>query len=96
MTSGNHLHLDEYPETLSVLRELFGHRLDSAAEIGYRPTEHGAEVDWDPLIDHSWLSSTERAAVIVARGIAAAERQGGWAPDLQQVLVTAIKNTPAH
>jgi hypothetical protein len=36
------------------------------------------------------LSSTERAAVFVVRGVAAAERQGGWPPWLRQVLVDAV------
>jgi len=46
-------------------------------------------VDWDAL-EHSWLSSTERAAVVVARGIAMAEDQGGWARDLHLVLIDAV------
>ena len=88
-----HLHLDDYPVALGVLRVLFEHRLESAAEIGYEPTEHGAWVDWESL-EHSWLSSTETAAVVVARGLAMAERQGGFAQRLQQVLVDALTNTP--
>ena len=49
-------------------------------------------MDWDAL-EHSWLSSTERAAVVVARGIATAEGQGGWPPALHQALVDAITRT---
>jgi hypothetical protein len=63
-----------------VLSSLLAHRAERAAEIGYETTEHGAWVDWDAL-EHSWLSSTERAAVVVARGIAMAEHEGGWPPD---------------
>jgi hypothetical protein len=84
-----HLHLDECPQALAVLSMLLPSRGERAAEIGYEPTEHGARVDWAAL-EHSWLSSTERAAVVVARGIAIAERQGGWAPALHQVLVEAV------
>ena len=87
-----HLHLDDCPQALAVLRALLGHRPERAAEIGYQPTEHGAWVDWDAL-EHSWLSSTERAAVVVARGIAMAERQGGWAPALHRVIVEAANRT---
>jgi hypothetical protein len=87
-----HLHADDYPVTLRVLDEVL--RATQAgrarlAEIGYEATEHGVWVDWDAL-ERSWLSSTERAAVIVTRGIAAAERQGGWPPRLRGVLTDAV------
>lgn len=91
-TSRNHLHLDDCPQALAVLAALFARRVERAAEIGYEPTEHGAWVDWQAL-EQSWLSSTERAAVVVARGIAMAERQGGWPPNLRQALVDATRNT---
>jgi hypothetical protein len=87
-----HLHADDCPRALAVLDEtLMARRVDPAglAEIGYEPSEHGVWVDWE-LLEHSWPSSTERAAVIVARGIAGAERQGGWPPRLRQVLVVAV------
>ena len=87
-----HLHRDDYPLTLVVLAEiLVARRVDPVglAAIGYEPTEHGVWVDWDAL-EHSWLSSTERAAVIVAQGIAAAERQGGWPSRLRRVLADAV------
>lgn len=88
-----HLHRDDCPRALAVLAEtLVARRHDPVGieAIGFKPTESGAWVDWDRL-EHSWLSSTERAAVIVARGVAAAERQGGWPPRLQKVLVDAVK-----
>ena len=75
-----------------MLSALFTHRAERAAEIGWETTEHGAWVDWDAL-EHSWLSSTERAAVVVARGIAIAAHHGGWALDLHRVIVNAIGQT---
>lgn len=82
-----HLHHDDHPQALAVLAAVIGDR--AAHPGGYEPTEAGAWVDWDAL-EHSWLSSTERGAVIVARGIAAAERQGGWTPRLRRALVDAV------
>ncbi len=84
-----HLHRDDCPAALGVLGVLFARRPRQAAEVGYEPTEQGAWVDWDAL-ERSWLSSTERAAVWVVRGVAAAERRGGWAPGLQRALVDAV------
>jgi hypothetical protein len=82
-----HLHADDCPQALGVLAAVVGSRRELPG--GYEPTEHGVWVDWDEL-EASWLSSTERAAVIVARGIAAAERHGGWPPRLRQVLADAV------
>jgi hypothetical protein len=90
-----HLHADDCPQALAALAgALTARRHDVVGlhDIGYEPTAHGAWVDWDAL-EHSWLSSTERAAVVLARGIAMAERQGGWAPQLHQVLVGALDRT---
>jgi hypothetical protein len=94
MSSENrvHLHVDDHPQTLAILAALVAHRAAGAGEVGYEPTEHGAWVDWAAL-EHSWLSSTECAAVVVARGIAMAERQGGWAPGLHQVVLEAVSHT---
>lgn len=69
-----HLHHDDTPAALSILSDLLDHR--ATFPDGYEPTELGAWVDWDTLAD-SWLSSTEVAAVHVARGCAIAERHGG-------------------
>jgi hypothetical protein len=73
-TEGRHYHLDDYPLALGVLGKVAYARDLSA--IGYEPTEHGAFVNWDALAN-SWLSSTERATVAIAQGVALAERHGG-------------------
>jgi hypothetical protein len=91
-TTRRHLHLDDCPQALAALAAtLTARRADvvGLADIGYEATEHGAWVDWDAL-EHSWLSSTEKAAVMVAHGIALAERQGGWSPRLHRALLKAI------
>ena len=90
-----HLHADDCPQALAALAGALTarrHDIVGLHGIGYEPTEHGAWVDWGAL-EQSWLSSTERAAVVVARGIAMAERQGGWAPRLHHVLVEALNRT---
>jgi hypothetical protein len=43
-----HLHADDAPLSLAVLRPLLGHRADRE-QLGYRPHECGADVDWDLL-----------------------------------------------
>ncbi|MGH9210763.1 MAG: hypothetical protein ACRD2C_08780 [Acidimicrobiales bacterium] len=88
-----HLHRDDCPQALAVLAEvLVARRHDPVglAAIGYEPSEYGVWVDWDQL-ERSWLSSTEVAAVVVARGVAAAERQGGWPARIRRVLVAAVE-----
>ena len=75
----HHLHQLNHPGSLAILRALFAGRLDAAATIGYQRTPYGALVDWDSL-EHSWLSTSETAAVIVARGLARIERHGGGFP----------------
>lgn len=93
--SRDHLHRDDYPVALVALAEVLGARSHDPvglAAIGYEPTEYGVWVDWDAL-GRSWLSSTETAAVTVVRGIAAAERQGGWSPRIAQLLADAIGAT---
>jgi hypothetical protein len=74
MARGEHLHDDDVPSTLAILADLLDHL--STVPDGYELTEHGAWIDWDGL-GRSWLSSTEVAAVHIARGCAIAERHGG-------------------
>ena len=74
MAGREHLRHDDVPATLAILCDLLDHR--STLPDGYELTEHGAWVDWEAL-GRSWLSSTEVAAVHIARGCAIAERHGG-------------------
>ncbi|HZT66202.1 MAG TPA: hypothetical protein VFA11_10480 [Acidimicrobiales bacterium] len=72
MSRPEHLHGDDCPDALRILEALArGRELP-----GIEPTETGAWVDWDELLG-SWLSSTEKATVMIASGVARAERQGG-------------------
>ena len=89
---GVHVHLDDHPDTLRLLAALFERKMGDPvglAEIGYEPTAHGAWVDWDALTA-SWLSSTERAIVHIARGCATLERAGGPPPRLRGVLLDTM------
>jgi hypothetical protein len=89
---GQHLHLDDHPAALALLAAVLEpsrRRHDTLTEIGYGPTEHGAWVDWDRLTT-SWLSSTERAVIYIARGVARLERAGGPPPRLTPPLRAAI------
>lgn len=77
-----HLHVDDHPATIALLRALMaGRDLERLAAIGYQPSEHGVWVDWDALAA-SWLSSTERAVVDVAHALSVFERHGGPPPRL--------------
>ncbi len=89
MADGVHLHLDDYPATLELLSSLLADKHADVAAIGYAATEHGATVDWDRL-EQSWLSSTERAVVHLARGCAILERVGGCPERLADVVVDVV------
>lgn len=75
--TAEHLHSDDYPQTLVFLAGLLDR---PAPPAGYERTERGALVDWDQLTEMSWLSSTEIAAVHIAHGCAILERHGGAGP----------------
>lgn len=82
----DHLHRDDCPDALAILEAIVGHNDNPP---GYQPTPVGAWVDWDAL-DNSWLSSTEKAAVLVARGVAAAERRGGFPRRAATAIAKAV------
>jgi hypothetical protein len=88
VTDGQHLHLDDYPETLRLLSALVGARSDNE-RLGYRATEHGAFVDWEHMIAGP-LSSTEVAVAHIARGCAILERAGGLPPRLAGVVAEVV------
>ena len=68
-----HLHAVDYPLTIKILTELMPRRVVS----GFSALPSGAAVDWIVLEDGK-LSTTERATVTIARGIATIERCGGF------------------
>jgi hypothetical protein len=72
--SAEHLHQEDVPETLALLRVLLGNR--ATRPPGYSPEPTGAEVDWD-LLANSNLSTSEKAVVYIAHGLAMLERRGG-------------------
>jgi hypothetical protein len=72
--SAVHLHRDDVPETLALLHTLLGYR--DPLPNGYIPDSTGADVDWDVLAE-SYLSTSEKAVVYIAHGLAILERQGG-------------------
>lgn len=84
-----HYHLQDYPEALAVLAAVAAGR--DLTSIGYETDEYGAEVDWDALTG-SWLSSTEKAAVHIARGVALAERAAGFPPHIAPAVLAAAKD----
>lgn len=85
-----YLHRDHTPLTLRLLDGLLGHRSDRT-ELGYRPDQWGAEVDWDQLMGGA-LSTTEVAAVHIALGCAIAERNGGALPASVRGPLRAVIN----
>lgn len=86
-----HLHLADYPATLDLLTALINGRAHSDwTAIGYEATEHGAWIDWEQLAT-SWLSSTEKAVIHIARGCATLENAGGPSPRLRQPLRRTIE-----
>jgi hypothetical protein len=69
-----HLHRDDVPETLALLRVLLGNR--ATPPEGYTPDVTGAEIDWEVLADSN-LSTSEKAVVYIAHGLAILEQRGG-------------------
>ena len=88
--SAEHLHRDDYPNTLALVAAVVAGRED-ASEFGYRPTDVGAEVDWELLTSFDApLSSTETGALLIAHACAIAERHGGLPPRLRGVVAAVV------
>lgn len=84
------MHREDYPNTLKLVAAVVAHRQD-AEKLGYRPTDVGAQVDWDLLTSNdARLSSTETAALLIAHGCAILERHGGLPPRLRGVVVAVV------
>lgn len=84
---GDHLHNDDHPKTIAFLTVLLGR---CCSVTGWSLTEHGAWVNWDELLT-SYLSTTEKAAVHLARGFAVLERQGGLPPHLAGIATQTFE-----
>lgn len=84
---GTNLHVDDYPATIDLLRVLLGDKHDSPD--GYRPHAHGITVDWSAL-DQSWLSTTEKAVVHIARGLATLEYRGTGPGSVDDAVLDAV------
>jgi len=88
--NAQHLHRDDYPNTLQLLAAVVGNRED-AQEFGYRATDVGAEVDWDLLTSFDApLSSTGTGALLIAHGCAIVEGHGGLPPRLRGVVGAVV------
>lgn len=81
------LHDDDHAHALAILRALLDGR--DPLPCGWLPDAGGAWVDWEQLA-HSWLSTTEKAVVHIARGIALAEVRGGLPPRERDVVYVGI------
>lgn len=79
------LHRADAPASLALLDQVC-----SSRPAGWEPTEVGAVVDWDALAS-SHLSTTERAVVQIARGVAALEEHGGGAGRLSRAVHDAVE-----
>lgn len=91
------LHPDDYPWTNVILSLAASAGLGAQRRDvpGYSPDpDGGATVDWDRMLG-SWLSSTEKAAVHVARGLAIAERHGGFSPHIGSAILAAAQSIVA-
>lgn len=74
MNASTHLHRDDFPVTLELLAQVVGPHVGEPP--GFEFTETGALVDWDRLAHGGVLSTTERAVVQIARGVATLEHHG--------------------
>ena len=82
-----HVHIDDAPFALAILRALLQHRRDHQ-HLGYWPDEDGAEVDWD-LLTTGTLSTTEQATIQIAWACSIMESQGSGVPLIARSEVRA-------
>lgn len=80
------LHPDDFSRTLDLLRAVV---MDRTIEGAIQWAHGGAYVDWASLTT-SYLSSTEKAVVHIARGCAVLERSGGAAPRLRGIVADTV------
>lgn len=76
-----HLHTVDHPHAVRLVAAV----LRGRDHEGFALSGSGAWVDWEAL-ERPWLSSTERATLVVARGIAAAESHGGFPPGIARSI----------
>lgn len=87
-----HLHRDDCPAALGLVAAVCNR---PQPPDGFELTEYGAWVDWDALAS-SFLSTTEKAALRVAEGLATAERAGGfgrYAGNVENAVVGVLVDT---
>jgi hypothetical protein len=84
-----HLHRDDVPETLALLRVLVGNR--ATPSEGYAPDATGADIDWE-LLANGNLSTSEKAVVYIAHGLAILEQGGGrFELQLRDQILAAVQ-----
>lgn len=82
-----HLHVDDYPATIELLDALLGAKHSTPG--GYDRHEHGIALDWEAL-ESSWLSSTEKAVVRIARGLSTIEHNGPGPGHVDDAVLQAV------
>jgi hypothetical protein len=95
VTSGvTHLDQTTTPGALAILEALLaGH---DRPPSGYETTAEGAWLDWDLLLESVVLSSSEIAALHIARGCGLAERIGGLPRHSARPVLNAIERITAN
>lgn len=84
-TERQHLHHDDHPATIGLVESVIHGR----PLPGVEPTDAGVWINWDEVAA-SYLSSTEKATMQVARGLAVLERHGGSNGVINVALVDAV------
>jgi hypothetical protein len=79
MDSPTHLTERHHPHSLAVLRATFRRLTVNTGSLSLEFTSHGAFVDWDAMLgERFWLSTRDKAAVLIARALADIEHGGGY------------------